>query len=169
MLKTNVRDRIRQTNYFLARLSKQCLQVHAEHSGQLQISYLLASTMSGLPHRYPIIYSLVRIRDIASQLSTYSVCSSKGKIARQLDKAMQARQIAHNTTQHLASSTQLAAMQVLGTTWTPQLGYLQLASWLPNLAWLFLGGLARLQSINIIAGYLTQLGYFQVVQLGYSL
>ena len=98
MLKTNVRDRIRQTNYFLARLSKQCLQVYAEHSGQLQISQL-ASTMSCLPHTYySYIDSLARIRDIASQLSTYSVCSSKGKIARQLDKAsMLARQIAHNT------------------------------------------------------------------------
>ena len=147
MLKTNVRDRIRQTNYFLTRLSKQCLQLYAEHSGQLQISQL-ASTMSGLPHRYPIIYSLVRIRDIASQLSTYSVCSSKGKIARQLDKAsMLARQIAHNTAVelHYSQARSQSSLQVLEVR-SPQFGYLQLASQLPNLAWLFLGGLARSQS-----------------------
>ena len=35
MEKTNVRDKISQRKYFLARLSKQCLQVYAEHSGQL--------------------------------------------------------------------------------------------------------------------------------------
>ena len=35
MHKTNVRDRISQRKYYLARLSKQCLQVYAEHSGQL--------------------------------------------------------------------------------------------------------------------------------------
>ena len=151
MQKMNIRDRISQRKYFLARLSKQYLQVHAEHSSQLQISQL-ASTMSCLPHTYySYIDSLARIRDIASQLSTYSVCSSKGKIARQLDKAsMLARQIAHNTTvelHYLASARHLASSYV-GTRYhvAPQLGYLQLASQLPNLAWLFLGGLARPQS-----------------------
>ena len=152
MLKTNVRDRIRQTNYFLTRLSKQCLQLYAEHSGQLQISQL-ASTMSGLPHRYPIIYSLVRIRDIASQLSTYSVCSSKGKIARQLDKAsMLARQIAHNTTVelHYLGSQREALSQ--------QLCRYQVPRSPPSLV-----------TFSQLASYLTQLGCFQVVQLGHSL
>ena len=150
MHKTDVRDRISQRKYFLARLSKQCLQVYAEHSGQLQISQL-ASTMSGLPHRYPIIYSLVRIRDIASQLSTYSVCSSKGKIARQLDKAsMLARQIAHNTTvelHYLASARHLASSYFYQVPRSP-----------PSLV-----------TFSQLASYLTQLGCFQVVQLGHSL
>ena len=146
MLKTNVRDRIRQTNYFLARLSKQCLQVYAEHSGQLQISQL-ASTMSGLPHRYPIIYSLVRIRDIASQLSTYSVCSSKGKIARQLDKAsMLARQIAHNTASRTPIQLGTQLEQLTRYVAPSLVTFSQLAIQLPNLAWLFLGGLSRSKS-----------------------
>ena len=80
MEKTNFRDKISQIKYFLAKLSKQCLQVYAEHSG---LSSYLASTMSCLPHTYySYIDSLARIRDIASQLTTYSVCSNKGKIAR---------------------------------------------------------------------------------------
>ena len=147
MLKTNVRDRIRQTNYFLARLSKQCLQVYAEHSGQLQISQL-ASTMSCLPHTYySYIDSLARIRDIASQLSTYSVCSSKGKIARQLDKAsMLARQIAHNTASRTPIQLGTQLEQLTRYVAPSLVTFSQLAIQLPNLAWLFLGGLSRSKS-----------------------
>ena len=151
MQKMNIRDRISQRKYFLARLSKQYLQVHAEHSSQLQISQL-ASTMSCLPHTYySYIDSLARIRDIASQLSTYSVCSSKGKIARQLDKAsMLARQIAHNTAIELHYLQREALSQ--------QLCRYQVPRSPPSLV-----------TFSQLATYLTQLGCFQVVQLGHSL
>ena len=154
MQKTNIRDRISQRKYFLARLTKQCLQVYAECRGQLQISYLASYHV-----QFAVVVQPSQNRDIASQLSTYSVCSGKGKVARQLDKAsMLARQIAHNTTVELhylgsqreALSQQLCRYQVPRS--PPQLGYLQLASQLPNLAWLFLGGLARPQSIYLNRG-----------------
>ena len=149
MQKTNISDRISQRKYFLARLSKQCLQVHAKHSGQLaqlacQYHVLFAAVY--LPYTEPS-----QNREVASQLSTYSVCSSKGKIARYLDKAsMLARQIAHNTAVelHYSQARSQSSLQVLEVR-SPQFGYLQLASQL--------------------ASYLTQLGCFQVVQLGHSL
>ena len=100
MQKTKISDRISQRKYFLARLSKRCLQVYAEQTC--------------LPQYLPIIAQLEQKHDqLASYHLRYSVCSGKGKIARQLDKAsMIARQIAHNT-DRASLSTQPAASQIL--------------------------------------------------------
>ena len=148
MQKTNIRDKISQRRYFLARLSRQCLQVHVEHSGQLQISYLASM--------YHVLFAAVGTtyyteatnnRDMASQLSTYSVYSSKGKIARQLDKAsMLARQIAHNTASRTPIQLGTQLEQLTRYVAPSLVTFSQLAIQLPNLAWLFLGGLSRSKS-----------------------
>ena len=148
MQKTNISDRISQRKYFLARLSKQCLQVHSKHSGQLQISQL-ASTMSCLPQcTYPI-QSLARIeKQLASyQLTQYAQVKVRQpgtqiKLVCQLARQHTTPQQSFTIARHVARAAYRYQRYVALSLVT----FSQLASQLPNLTWLLLGGLARSQS-----------------------
>ena len=151
MQKTNIRDRISQRKYYLARLGKQCLQVYADHRQRATVDQLasLLATMSFLPPQYSLARIEIQLASSSYQLTQYAQAKVR-QLARQLDKAkyassLDARQYTtpqQSFTRHLELGTYLS----LGTqppTWSPL--------------------------DSQLASYLTQLGCFQVVKLGHSL
>ena len=142
MQKTNIRDRISQRKYVLARLVRQCLLCMQSTEVSCRLANLLA-TKSCLPQ-----YSLAGIE---RQLASYRLTQYAQVKVRQLGSQIKllcqlARQ--HTMPHSIASlGTQLASSQV------PQVRYVA----------------SSLVTFSQLARYLTQLGCFQVVYLGQSL
>ena len=142
MQKMNIRDRISQRKYVLARLMKQCLLCMQSTEVSCRLASLLA-TMSCLPQ-----YSLARIE---TQLASYQLTQYAQVKVRQLGSQIKLLcQLARwNTTPHSIASlgTQVASSQV------PQVRYIA-----PSLV-----------TFSQLASQLTQFGCFQVVQVGHNL